>query len=100
MHLNMSTVFQLQSDGQSEAVNKVITMYLQCLSGGRPRKWVQWLPWAEFCYNSAYQSSLRTSSFRVVYGHDPPAILSYTPGAARLPAIDQQLMARNEVVGH
>jgi hypothetical protein len=68
--LHMSTTFHPQSDGQSEAVNKVIAMYLRCLSGDRPRNWVQWLPWAEFCYNS-FQSSLRTSSFRTIYGCDP-----------------------------
>lgn len=50
--LNMSTAFHPQSDGQSEVVNKVITMYLRCMTGDRPRQWVQWLAWAEFCYNT------------------------------------------------
>jgi hypothetical protein len=35
--LRMSTAFHLQSDDQSEATNKIITMYLQCLTGDRPR---------------------------------------------------------------
>lgn len=35
--LHMSSAFHPQSDGQSEAVNKVITMYLRCLVGDRPR---------------------------------------------------------------
>jgi hypothetical protein len=29
-------------------------MYLRYLTEDRPRHWVQWLPWAEFCYNSAF----------------------------------------------
>jgi hypothetical protein len=62
----MSTAFHPQIDGQSEATNKIITMYLRCLTGDRPRQWVQWLPWAKFCYNSAFQTSLKTSLFRVV----------------------------------
>jgi hypothetical protein len=41
--LQLSTAFHPQSDGQSEAVNKVITMYLRCLAGDRPRQWLQWL---------------------------------------------------------
>jgi transposase InsO family protein len=42
--LNLSSAFHPQSDDQSEATNKVIKMYLHCLSGDRPRQWLQWLP--------------------------------------------------------
>jgi transposase InsO family protein len=72
VRLQMLSVFHPQSDGQTEVVNKIITMYLRCLTCDRPWQWLQWLPWAEFCYNLAYQSSLRTSPFRVVFGRDPP----------------------------
>jgi hypothetical protein len=50
--LQMSSPFHPQSNDQSEVVNRVITMYLRCLGGDRPRSWLQWLPSAEFCYNS------------------------------------------------
>jgi hypothetical protein len=53
--LYFSSTFHSQSDGQSEATNKTITMYLRCLAGDRPQQWLQWLPWAEFCYNMAFQ---------------------------------------------
>jgi transposase InsO family protein len=33
--LQMLSAFHSQSDGQSEATNKVITMYLRCLTGDR-----------------------------------------------------------------
>jgi hypothetical protein len=36
VQLNLLTAFHSQSDGQSEVVNKVITMYLCCLVGDRP----------------------------------------------------------------
>jgi hypothetical protein len=52
--LNFPLAFHSQSDGQSEVVNKVITMYLMCLVGDHPRQWLQWLSWAEFCYNSSF----------------------------------------------
>jgi len=52
--LRMSTAFHPQTDGQSEVVNKVIAMYLRCVTGDRPRAWVDWLAWAEYCYNTSY----------------------------------------------
>ena len=45
--LHMTTAFHPQSDGQTEAANRVIAMYLRCFSGDRPRDWLRWLPWAE-----------------------------------------------------
>lgn len=50
--LRMSTAFHPQMDGQSEAVNKIIAMYLRCVTGNRPRSWLDWLLWAEYCYNT------------------------------------------------
>jgi hypothetical protein len=35
--LQMSSTFHPQSDGQSEVANKVIVMYLQCLTSDRPK---------------------------------------------------------------
>jgi hypothetical protein len=40
VRLQMSSAFHLQSDGQTEVVNKIITMYLRCLTGDRPRQWL------------------------------------------------------------
>jgi hypothetical protein len=39
--LHRSFVFHPQTDGQSEATNKIITMYLQCLVGNCPRQCLQ-----------------------------------------------------------
>ena len=44
VQLRMSTAFHPQMDGQTEAVNKTITMYLRCLTGDCPRDWLKWLP--------------------------------------------------------
>jgi hypothetical protein len=66
--LLMSSAFHPQTDGQSEVVNRVIVMYLRCLAGDRPKTWLQWLPWAEYCYNSSYQTAIKCPPFKVVYG--------------------------------
>jgi transposase InsO family protein len=75
--LRMSTAFHPQTGGQSEVVNKVIAMYLRCVTGDRPRAWVDWLSWAEYCYNTSFHTALRAMPFKVVYGRPPathPAI--------------------------
>ena len=78
----MTSAFHPQFDDQSEATNKIIAMYLRCLTGDRPRQWLEWLPWAEFWYNSSYQQSLKTSPFKLVYGQPPLSICSYAPGTS------------------
>ena len=70
--LHMSSAFH----SQTEAANRVIVMYLRCFTGDCPRQWLRWLPWAEYVYNTAYQSSLHETLFRVVYGCYPPSIRS------------------------
>jgi hypothetical protein len=73
--LRMSTAFHPQTDSQSEVVNKVIAMYLRCVTSDRPRAWVDWLSWAEYCYNTLFHMALRATPFEVVYGRPPPPIL-------------------------
>ncbi|WVZ95693.1 hypothetical protein U9M48_041425 [Paspalum notatum var. saurae] len=94
--LQMTTAFHPQSDGQSESANRVILMYLRCLTGDRPREWLRWLPWAEYIFNTAYQSSLRETPFRVVYGRDPPSIRSYEPGETQVAAVAKTMEERTE----
>jgi len=94
----MSTAFHPQTDGQSEVVNKVIAMYLRCVTGDRPRAWVDWLAWAEYCYNTSFHTALRATPFEVVYGRPPPPLLPYTPSSARTEAADALLRSRDEVL--
>jgi hypothetical protein len=54
--LHMSSAFHPQSDGQTEAANHVIVMYLRYFTGDRPRQWLRWLSWAEYIYNTGRAS--------------------------------------------
>ena len=93
--LHMTMAFHPQSDGQTVADNKVIIMYLRCLTGDRPR---QWLPWAEYIYNTALQSALKTTPFQLVYGREPPSIRSYEPGETRVAAMAKSMAERDELL--
>jgi hypothetical protein len=96
--LRFRTVFHPQTDGLSEVVNKVIAMYLRCVTGDRPRAWVDWLAWAEYCYNTFYHSALRAKPFEVVYGRLPPPILLADPAIARTEAAGELLRSRDEIL--
>jgi hypothetical protein len=96
--LCMSTAFHPQADGQSEVVNKVIVMYLRCVTGDQLRAWVDWLSWAEYCYNTSFHTALRTTPFEVVYGRPPPPFLPYSPATARTDAADTLLRNRDDIL--
>lgn len=82
--LHKSSAFHPQNDGQSEAANKVIVMYLRCLTGDCPKQWLRWLPWAEYCFNTAFHSALKTTPFKLVYGRNPPSLVTYEKGVLEL----------------
>jgi transposase InsO family protein len=95
-----SSAFHPQTDGQSEVTNKTITIYLRCLAGDRPRSWLRWLPWAEFCYNTSLQSALKTTPFEVVYGRPPPPLLPFQSGSTKVAAVDKQLRDRDTFIAN
>jgi hypothetical protein len=94
--LILSSAFHPQTDGQSEVVNRMIAMYLRCLTGDHPHSWLKWLPWAEFCYNSSYQTTLHTTPFQVVYGRPPPSLIKYQGGTSQVQAVYEHLKEHDE----
>ena len=93
-----STAYHPQTDGQTEVVNRCLETYLRCFTSRRPASWIQWLPWAEFWYNSSYHSPIKTTPFFAVYGREPPKVLWYgdipTPNAN----VEELIKDRNNVL--
>lgn len=71
--LQMSTAYYPQTDGQSERVNQCLEMYLRCVVQETPAKWQQWLPLAEYWYNTSYHTSLGCTPYKALYGTKPPS---------------------------
>jgi hypothetical protein len=72
-------------------MNRIITMYLRCLAGNRFRSWLRLLPWVEYCYNIAYQATLKATPFQVVYRRTPPPMIPFQPGSTKEASVDHQL---------
>ena len=70
-------------------------MYLQCTMGDCPQAWVDWLAWAEYCYNTSNHTTLQATPFEVVYGRPLPALLPHTAGTATTEAADTLLRDRD-----
>lgn len=92
--LRRSTTFHPQTDGQTERVNHYLETYLRCYCN-EPKKWVQWLAWAEFWYNATFHTSINTTPFNVVYGRQPPPLISYGDQKTTNDSLEQQLIDRD-----
>ncbi|CAO2140972.1 unnamed protein product [Urochloa humidicola] len=46
-----------------------------------PKKWCQWLPLAEFWYNTSYHTAIKMTPFQALYGYPPPQVNEFSvPG--------------------
>nr|GEW82356.1 hypothetical protein [Tanacetum cinerariifolium] len=60
------------------------TVYLRCFAGDKPKKWVEWLPWVEYSYNTSMHTSTKMMPFEVVDGRPPPKLLLCVPAQHRM----------------
>lgn len=72
--MRYSSAYHPQTDGQAERVNQCLETYLRCMTTAEPKKWLSWLPLAEFWYNTTYHTALKMSPFQALYGFPPPII--------------------------
>lgn len=93
--LCLSSAYHPQTDGQTEALHRCLEMYLRFMAGDDPNKWEAYLGWAEYWYNTAYQTSAGMTPFRALYGRNPPTSLSYLEGSALNTQVDQALKDRD-----
>jgi hypothetical protein len=89
--LNKSTTYHPQSDGQTKVVNKCLEMYLHCFSSEKQHQWVQWLPLAEWWYNTSYHTTTKMTPYEVVYGQRPPTVITYLLGTSKVQYFDTML---------
>jgi hypothetical protein len=98
VELQLSTGYHPQTYGQTEVVNRCLGCYLRCMTGEKPKDWVDWLPLAEYWYNTNSHSATKVTPFEVVYGQPAPLHLPYVPGDSVVAAVDRSLHAREQAM--
>lgn len=73
-------------------------MYLRCFTSSRPKEWLKWLSWAEYCYNTSWHSVIKKTPFEIVYGRHLLKFLHHVPGTAKVEAVERELIARDQVL--
>jgi hypothetical protein len=96
--LHLSTAYHPQTDGQMKFVNKCLETYLSFFASEKKNQWAQWLPLAEWWYNTSYHTATRMTPFEAVYGQKPPSVLSYLSGSSKVQAVDLTLTDREVIL--
>lgn len=97
VELLKSTAFHPQTDGQSEALNKVLEGYLRCVTGNVSSKWVEYLSLAEYWYNTKFHSATRMTPFEALYGYPPTSNQPLLVGDLSVQAVDHVVKSREEI---
>jgi len=85
---NPSTVYHLQTDGQTEWINQEMEQYLRLYISYCQDNWVKWLPLAEFTYNNWSYSSTGKLLFLINLGRHPNTDKEIEKSRERNPSAD------------
>ncbi|KAL4384927.1 hypothetical protein GQ457_15G020150 [Hibiscus cannabinus] len=95
--LVFSKSYHPQIEDQMEALKKCLEMYLRCYVVDYPKKWLQFLPWAEYWYNTSYQSFSQMTPFEVLYGRPPPSFSLYIHDSTGNSMVATYMQQRGEI---
>ncbi|GJR58993.1 ty3-gypsy retrotransposon protein [Tanacetum coccineum] len=77
---------------------KLSEQYVHAMVNDRPDHWVSFLPWAEYCYNTSYHSSIKMSPYQALYGKVPLSIIPYPPRSYKVAVVEDVLVERDELL--
>jgi len=98
--LQLSNSYHPQTDDQTESVNKFLETYLRCFTSEMQHLWVQYLPLAEWWYNTNYHAATKMTPYEAFYGQIPPSPTSYIKGCSKVQAMDQLLQNRATMLAY
>ena len=59
---------------------------------------MDWLPLAEFWFNTNFHFSTKVTPFEALNGYPPPRLLDYIPGTTLVKAVDDHLQKRQQIM--
>lgn len=68
------------------------------MTGSHPKIWPTWLPWTEFWSNTNYNASSKVTSFKDLYGRDPPLVLKGITIPSKVASVNQLQEERDTVL--
>ncbi|XP_059295620.1 uncharacterized protein LOC132048955 [Lycium ferocissimum] len=98
VQLHRSTAYHPQTDGQTEVLNRTLETYLRCFCSDCPTDWSNYLPLAEWWYNTTYHTAIRCTPYEVLYGQKPHIHLPYLAGESSCEMVDRSLTAREAII--
>ncbi|KAJ1694535.1 hypothetical protein LUZ63_011233 [Rhynchospora breviuscula] len=98
VQLNLSTSYHPQTDGQVERVNQCVESYLRSMVFHQQKKWVRWVPLAEYWYNTNFHSSLHTTPYKALYGYDPPVLGLGSAPKCSVESVNEMLRLRQQIL--
>jgi hypothetical protein len=75
-----------------------LEIYLRCFEFDWKHQWAQWLPLAEWWYNTYYHIATHMTSFEVVYGKKKPSVISYIPRVSKFHEVEKNITVRATIV--
>ena len=84
--LHLSTAFHPQTDGQTEVTNKAVEKHLRAYCNYQQDNWDELLSMAEFSYNNAYHTAIKTTPFYANIGRHPSFDLKQQISHFKVPA--------------
>ena len=72
-----SSSYHPQCGGQIEIVKKCLDGYIHCFVSNKQTQWVNWLPLAEWWYNTSFHTAAKMTPFMALYGYHPPSTIDH-----------------------
>ena len=75
-------------------MNKSFKHYLKAFAADKLSLWVEWLPLAEYLFNTNYYTSTKLSPFEALYDYLPLRLVEFVPGLTRVATVEDLLELR------
>ena len=59
---------------------------------------MEWLPLAEFWFNTNFHTSTKLTPFEALFGYPPPKLLDYILSTTKVDSMDVQLRTRQQLL--